>query len=413
MWRRLALGTSNSWLRRLGAALPGWSTDRDHRLDVRQYRATMSQHCAPDAEAQLKPQEDPMTGNDDLAELRGELAALRASHELLLAEVTRLRGAGPDDGGAELAASNPVPTSGPVSRRNLLRLAAVGAGGLGLASTVGSTPAVATVNDLVIGGLNVNSSTTGTTLNSTASNGAQVLFQSGSTYGAAGSGYAAAVAGWASHDGSAEVGVYAFSEVDNGIGIAAVGIGSGSIGGVFSGESAALSLPTVGGSGPPTDGSHAAGEIQSFEDGLWLCVMPGGPGTWRRIQGGSTAGSFTAISAVRVFDSRLSTPLAVKVAKPITVVNSITPTGATATAHLVPVGATAITGLLTSRKPSGAGELQIYGAGSGRPTPTNLAFAKGETLTTSFVVKLGIDQRATLWSNAKTDVTVDVTGYYM
>jgi hypothetical protein len=355
-----------------------------------------------------------MTGNDDLDDLRGELAALRASHESLLAEVTRLRGGAPDDSGAEATASNPPPSSGPVSRRNLLRLAAVGAGGLGLATTVGATPAAAVVDDLEIGVVNTNAATAPTTLNTTSHvAGAQTLLQSGASFHAADSPYPVVLAAWASQSGTSTVGAYFYSQPTSGIGIVASADGSNSIGGVFIGANAAVRLYPRETLGPPADGDHGAGELQTFSDGLWLCVAGGSPGVWRRIEGASTAGSFTAISAIRVFDSRVSAPLAAKKSKVITVVNSITSTGATAAAHLVPVGATAITGLLTTRKPSAAGELQIYGAGSGRPTPTNLAFAKGETLTTSFVVKLGTNQQAALWSNAVTDVTVDVTGYYM
>jgi hypothetical protein len=326
---------------------------------------------------------------EDIDDVRSELTALRASHEALLAQVNRR----------------------PVTRRDLLRLAAAGAGGLGVASVVGATPAAAVTDDVAIGADNSNPIPSATTLETTGSmTGAQVLFQSGDSYVGTDSDRDAALAGWADLGGSATDGVYAFSEVVEGVAIYAVS--NDGPAGVFQGSSAALVLISAGAAGPPASGAATIGQIQCFDDGVWLCVTDGTPGTWRRLQGATSAGAYTTIPAVRVYDSRPSSPLAKRKARTVTVVNSVTSKGKVKRAGVVPRHATTITGLVTCRAPSKAGELALYPAGRARPVP-NLAFGKREAITTPFTVGLGAAQKLTLWSSAKTDVTVDVTGYYL
>jgi hypothetical protein len=221
------------------------------------------------------------------------------------------------------------------TRRRMLKLAAVGLGGVGLAVTtgVGTAEAAHQNEDVGIGIINTNAGGVGTTLNTTGSiDGTQLLIQSGENYTSGGSAFNAALGGWAAHDGTADTGVYAYSEIFQGAALVA-SAGAGAV---------ALRLVALDFLTKPSSGTYSQGDVISAGDGVWLCVAAGTPGTWRKVGGLATAGAFHAISPHRVYDSRHSTILHDGDTRTVTISNGINAAGAVDAADLVPVGATAI-----------------------------------------------------------------------
>lgn len=171
---------------------------------------------------------------------------------------------------------------------------------------------------------------------------------------------------------------------------------------------------------PPTPPLNAGldrhkGELTFDGNGdLWLCVVGGTPGTWRKLAGPKSGGSFHPLAApVRVYDSRsgtqpsvgTKTPLAAGVARTVDLRanGSGVPAGATAvTVNLLIVGATAGNGNATvwaDGAPVPAGNSLVWGGTSGRAS----------TLAITAVDAAG---RCQVRSSVKTDVVVDVVGYY-
>jgi hypothetical protein len=294
------------------------------------------------------------------------------------------------------------------SRRRLLKLAAVGLGGAGLAVTTGVQPAEAAhqAEDLGIGLTNGNAGTASTFLNTTgAIAGAQVAFQSGNTYSGPGSSYDAALSGWAGVSGTSNVGVYAFAEKAGGAALAAWGR-SGSI---------ALRLRATDFATAPTSNTYQLGDVVSAVDGLWLCVEAGTPGTWRKLAGPATAGAFHAITPHRVYDSRHSSKLHNGDSRTITIANGINASGAVDAANLVPAGATAISVNVTVTQTEGGGNVTVYPAGVALPLASTANwFATGQTLANSVQVKISAGRQVIVHcSGTATHVVLDVGGYYL
>jgi hypothetical protein len=307
--------------------------------------------------------------------------------------------------------SESVAADGPAgspSRRRLLKLAAAGLGGAGLAVTTGVQPAEAAhqAEDIGIGLTNVNAGTTSTLLNTTAAiGGAQVVFQSGNTYSGPGSSHDAALSGWAAGGGTSTVGMYAFAEKAGGAALVAWGR-SGSV---------ALRLVASDYVTKPASNTYQVGDVVSAADGLWLCVVAGTPGTWRKLAGPATAGAFHAITPHRVYDSRHSSKLHNGDSRTVSVANGINASGAVDATDLVPAGATAISVNVTVAQTQGAGYVTVYPQGAALPVAsTTNWFAGGQTLANCVQVKIGAARQVVVHcAGTATHVVLDVGGYYL
>jgi hypothetical protein len=166
--------------------------------------------------------------------------------------------------------------------------------------------------------------------------------------------------------------------------------------------------------GSPTQ-FHDPGELVEDASGnLWLCVAQGGPGTWRKLGGPATAGAFHALKVpVRVYDSRPGTapsqgpktPLPANTARSIdlTVNSSTVPKDATAVAvNVLLVNATA-----------GNGNFTIWANGAARPLANTLVWGGSAGRFSTFAIT-AVDAagKAQVYGSLKTDLTVDVVGYY-
>ncbi|MEZ5205820.1 MAG: hypothetical protein R2690_02275 [Acidimicrobiales bacterium] len=298
-----------------------------------------------------------MDHGGEISELRAQLADQQrqlAAQAAVIAELSRRfdeAPPGPPPPGAAPAGSEPQvvgptaadPTSDTAGevrtdRRGMLRAAGVAAAGVATGAVVlgQASPAAAAIsetgNPAVLG---TASPSTGIGVNGRA------LGPSGSPIGVFGEtnapgGYAVRAQNTAA-TGTA-VGLYSTSASSSGVGgylasfgttAAAVGVygqstngvGTGVYGQGFYGVRAqtttgvavqAIShqthLQLVGPAPVPTTGALArsAGEVVYDQNGdLWMCTVPGTPGTWRRLAGPATAGSLVLLSApTRVYDSR-------------------------------------------------------------------------------------------------------------
>lgn len=167
---------------------------------------------------------------------------------------------------------------------------------------------------------------------------------------------------------------------------------------------------------PRLDGtSHAPGEL--LEDGagnLWLCTVAGKPGTWRKLGGPASSGTLHLLSApVRMYDSRPltapgvgpKTPLAAGESRAVAL--NLDNTG-------VAVGAAGalVTCLLVNAVP-GSGNFTIWANGVAKPTSNSLVWGGTSGRASSLAVTaLDATSYCQISSSIRTDVVIDVVGYY-
>ena len=104
-------------------------------------------------------------------------------------------------------------------------------------------------------------------------------------------------------DGNGVNGVGLWGHSDSGgIGL----LGDGGIGAQLAGSRAAIYLSGTTGAPPLSRvDAHKVGEIDIDSNAdVWVCVVAGTPGTWRKLTGPAAAGSFHALNPLRMFDSR-------------------------------------------------------------------------------------------------------------
>jgi hypothetical protein len=177
-------------------------------------------------------------------------------------------------------------------------------------------------------------------------------------------------------------------------------------------------LDTFGRQAPTLDAtSHSIGHLVRESNGnLWWCVAAGTPGTWRKLSGPSTAGQLHLLNApVRAYDSRAGTfpsggsktPLPANTARTIDLKNGSTGVPADATGVLVTI--------LLVNLASGPGNFTIWANGVGRPSGNTMVFANtaaSNRASSLAVTKVDASGQCQVYSSLKTDLTVDVVGYY-
>lgn len=214
-----------------------------------------------------------------------------------------------------------------------------------------------------------------------------------------------------------EMGIYTG---DCPIGVYATG---GDVGLMGRGNVAPLWLVPLGVAAPDSGVAHSAGQFQVDESGdLWFCVASGTPGTFRKLAGAATAGTFHALTATRVYDSRSPQPRRGRLSTGANRLVSVAAgrnltTGVVSVVDLVPPRASAVALSVSVLATAGAGTLTVNPGGVTAVTGTTLSWwGRGQAHTASTVVPLDIARRITLClrgARAKAHVTVDVTGYHL
>ena len=211
----------------------------------------------------------------------------------------------------------------------------------------------------------------------------------------------------------------------NGLWGYAIGTGTGLLGQSAAGIGAVLAglrsnlhlVQRPGRVAPSADATaHEVGEVLVDGTGAtWLCTVTGTPGTWRKIGGPATAGAFHVLPApARIVDTRPGgVPTSVLPKTPLAA-------GSTRVYDLkvngsgVPAGATAalITVLLVNAA-NGNGNMTLWANGVARPTANTMVWGAGAGRWTATAVS-AVDSQARVQVNvsAKTDLVLDVVGYY-
>jgi len=171
---------------------------------------------------------------------------------------------------------------------------------------------------------------------------------------------------------------------------------------------------------PPSAGYK--GQFRVSGGNLYFCVADssGSNAQWRRLTGPTAAGSFHAISPVRVYDSRQSwaTPNGVMTPNTqitVSVANAFDNAG-TATNNVVPTGATAIAYNATVTGATGPNYLAVTPGDATNFTASSINFGAGVDVANASVVKLDSSRQIKVFcgdQTGSTHVIIDVVGYYL
>jgi hypothetical protein len=352
----------------------------------------------------------------ELTTLRAEIAAMRETPVSSPPTVSAIA-AMPE--GSDRDAQNANVSDALTSRRNLLKW-----GGLGAAATLAAagstalttpTAHAASGGNLVLGAFNTAESNTH-------------LVHDGSNSGAAaaltvGIG---AVAGTAILGGNDGLGT-------NGIGVRGVATGPAGVGiygssdsgfGVVGQSTTGIDFRAAGGGrlwqklsgsvGAPTSGSYFAGEqIRDNNGDLYLCIVSGPPGTWRKvaagIPGASGALNFLA-NPIRLLDTRSGSAWLTGSTHTLQV------TGVSIGGISVPAGAIGVIGNVTVVSPSAGGDLRLY-PGATAPATSSINFATNQTIANGVTVGLNGSGQLTIKvdmpAGAHTHVLFDASGFVL
>ena len=360
--------------------------------------------------------------------------------------------AAPSAAATEGGAAEVARPSGAMSRRAMLATAA-GLTATGVAVVAGATPAAAANGDAVVIG-QARTGTATTSLTSTIASGAAFVVENPSTetssgiYARNGASSGIAASGAVIGDSAARPGVSGGSSTSTGVrgvsasvslsqagvlGLATAGgigvLGSSTTGiGVLAQSSSATAAQISGGRvdvyfsratfrGLPTEDAyaHRVGELVRDTDGtLWYCTGNGTPGTWRKVTGRETAGSFHVLDApARIYDSRPGSLPAVGSKTPLTS-NVARTLSASVNSSGVPADATAVSvTVLLVNAFNGNGNFTMWANGAAKPAANTMVWGAGSGRYTAFAITaLGANASLQVAASAKTDVVLDVVGYY-
>jgi hypothetical protein len=307
-------------------------------------------------------------------------------------------------------ATAPEPES---SRREMFKKLALASAGVAAGGVLAqASPAAATDGQsLLIGDtiLPVQTAQTPTSLSAVGFAGQEVLLVNDvSGFVASQSSYPGALAGWS----GTRVGVYGYTATGS-YGVVASGAGANSTGLRAYGARANLELQAFGLPAPQRAVAHLLGELVEDSSGdLWLCVVAGNPGTWRKLGGPATSGQLHLLTApVRVYDTRPGTvPLAVLPKTPL-VSNTPRTVDATGNASGVPTAATGVLINITVTQGVAAGFLTAWPSGAW-PGTSSINWSPAQTIATTTVTRCGPNATFLVLANTATDFLIDVIGYY-
>lgn len=413
-------------------------------LCERQHSAsTIPSALEPPEESLTEPgspyQSEVMTLRQELATLRAEFAAFRAAMASAASPESTALPAVSDT--VATGESEHEPSGGMTTRRTLLKWGGLGAAAAlaaaGGATLTGQTAHAADGANLVVGTSNTAESATiltydgtssaatgfavdtGTSQNSTAlsvtagntsdnnsySYGIYAASGSGlNSYGVFGEAGSEGVGVEGTSSGDSAYGVWGF--VPSGFGIVGqsntgIDIAAGGTGRIFQLNS--------GFRGAPTGGSYLAGEqIRDDNGDLYICIVGGSPGTWRKVAAGvpGASGAINFLTApIRLLDTRTSSAWTAGSNHRLQVADGIN----------VPGGAVGVVGNVTVVSPTGGGDLRLYPAGASLPSTSSINFAAGQIIANGVIVGLnGSGQLAIqvdMPGGTHTHVLFDASGY--
>jgi hypothetical protein len=172
----------------------------------------------------------------------------------------------------------------------------------------------------------------------------------------------------------------------------------------------------------PGAATGETGLVRAADDVLWYCVSAEGSDRWRRLTAGNSAGAFTAITPVRVYDSRWSGVAGVTTGvinpgatREISVADGRDAFGTVDAANAVPAGARAIAYNITVTNTVGGGFLNVTPGGTSSSSSTINWFASGVDLANSAIVGLSTTRRIRVAAGGTgpTNFIVDVAGYWL
>ncbi len=304
-------------------------------------------------------------------------------------------------------ATAPEPES---SRREMFKkLALAGAGVAAGGVLAQASPAAATDGSALLIGDEVQTAQTPTALVASGFTGGEVLLVDDSSGFTAGfSSHPGALAGWS----GTRTGVYGYT-ASGSYGVVATGAGVNSTGLRGYGARANLELQAAGVPAPQRAVAHLLGELVEDSTGdLWLCVVAGNPGTWRKVGGPATSGQLHLLDApVRIYDTRPgAAPLTVLPKTPL-VANTARTVDATGNTSGVPTAATGVLINITVTQGTAAGFLTAWPQGAW-PGTSSINWSAGQTIATTTVTRCGPSATFLVLANSATDFLVDVIGYY-
>lgn len=173
---------------------------------------------------------------------------------------------------------------------------------------------------------------------------------------------------------------------------------------------------------PERTDEHDAGEIDTDSNGdLWYCAVDGTPGTWLKLAGPSTAGSFHPVTPFRAFDSRRPDPspgvLAPGENRVVSVKDSrLEATGAVVTSDVVPVGAKAVAYNLTATQTQSIGFLAVAPGSATSTETSSINWAQsGNDVADAGIVQVDTSRQVKVFCGGlgATHFIVDITGYWL
>ena len=218
------------------------------------------------------------------------------------------------------------------------------------------------------------------------------------------------------------VGVRGESTGPEGAGV--LGTADSGFGVVARGGSGALFMVAMTGTPPPQrTGAFRRSTLDVDSGGnVWFCVEPGTPGTWRKLAGPNSAGTFHPLSPGRVYDSRSALPLqgvlAAVSARTISVADRrSTSSGGVVQADFVPAGATAVAANITVISVAGRGFLTVNPGGVATIEASTINWSTaGQTLANGVILALNDNRQLTVIAGSpgsSTNFIVDITGYWL
>jgi len=173
----------------------------------------------------------------------------------------------------------------------------------------------------------------------------------------------------------------------------------------------------------PDDSVSQAGYLRHSANALWFSVIGSGTGRWRRLTAVNSAGAFTAITPVRVYDSRWNpAPGGVTVgtlgggSREISVADGRDgTTGAINAANAVPAGSRAIAFNVTITSTTTAGFLNVTPGGTSSASSTINWDGNDITVANAAIVALSTTRtiRVTAGGPGTTQFIIDVAGYWL
>jgi hypothetical protein len=168
---------------------------------------------------------------------------------------------------------------------------------------------------------------------------------------------------------------------------------------------------------PPARGTfnNAGTIILDANQDLWLCIVTGAPGTWRRLGGASSSGALTVLpTPKRVYDSRPGEPPGIGTKSPL--VGGLPRTcDLKANSSGVEAGVTAVMINLVATATTGAngGFLTVYRNGISWPGTSNLNWSgPNQQIAVTTITAVDSNAVCNLYANVATHVVVDVIGYF-